>query len=139
MNKRYGVAVALWLASTYALAQWQLFESTGAATTRYEIGAIKKADGGLVLVEYKRMAIQLDSQGLVKPQGLVVSDQFVAGCREGTRDLVVLLKVNSTIHRDESGNLRTLDHRKYDPPLEVSQADKSATALASKVCGATPT
>lgn len=47
------------------------------------------------------MAVQLNSQRAVQPQGLVVLDQFVAGCQEGTRGLVVLLKINSSIHQDE--------------------------------------
>lgn len=125
-------------ASTCALADWQPFETTGSAAIQYMVGAVKKADGNLVLVEYKRMAVQLTPQGAVKPQGLIVSDQFVAGCREGTRGLVVLLKLNSSVHQDAGGNLRALDHKKYDPPQEVSRDDKEATTLATKVCGVTP-
>lgn len=138
MKKRYAVACALWLASTCALADWEHFESTGSAAIQYMVGGVKKADGKMVLVEYKRMAVQLTPQGAVKPQGLIVSDQFVAGCREGTRGLVVLLKLNSSVHQDVGGNLRALDHKKYDPPQQVSQDDKDATALATKVCGVTP-
>lgn len=138
MKKRYVLAFALWAASTWASAEWQPFESTGSIATQYTIGAVKKAEENLVLVEYKRMGVQLTPQGAVKPQGLIVSDQFVAGCREGTRGLVVLLKLNSSVHQDVGGNLRALDHKKYDPPQQVSQDDKDATALATKVCSVTP-
>lgn len=138
MKKRYGWACALWVASTCASAEWQPFESTGRAATQYQVGAVKKMDGKLVLVEYKRMAVQLTTEGAVQPQGLIASDQFVAGCREGTGHLVVLLKLNSSVHQDVGGNLRALDQKKYDPPQQVSQDDKEATALATKVCGVTP-
>lgn len=138
MKKRYAVACSLWLASTCASADWQPFESSGSAAIQYMVGGVKKADGNLVLIEYKRMAVQLTPQGTVKPQGLIVSDQFVAGCSEGTRDLVVLLKLNSSVHQDVGGNLRALDYKKYDPPQQVSENDRGANALASRVCGVTP-
>jgi hypothetical protein len=138
MTKRFGLACALWLASAGAYAEWLPFETTRYAAIQYEIGKIKKADGNLNLVEYKRIAVEMTPQGTAQPEGLMVSDQFVAGCREGTRGLVVLLKLNSSVHQDVGGRLRTLDHKKFDPPQEVSKDDKSATALATKVCGATP-
>ena len=138
MKKRYGLACALWLASTCVFAEWQPFESNRYGAVQYEIGTAKKMDGNLILVEYKRMVVQLTPQGALQPQGLIASDQFVAGCREGTHSLVLLLKVSSSVHRDEGESLRTLDHKKYDPPQEVLPGDKSATALATKVCGVTP-
>lgn len=138
MKKRYGLACALWLTSACAVAELLPFETTRNAAIHYEIEAVKKIDGNLSVVEYKRLAVQVTPQGTVQPDGLVVSDQFIAGCREGTHDLVVLLKLNSSVHRDVGGNLRQLDHKQYDPPQEVSKDDKSATALAAKVCGVTP-
>lgn len=88
-------------------------------------------DGGLVLVKYKRMAVQQ------KNGGLVVLDQFVAGCRENPRSLAILLKTQGSVHRDEGGQLRALSSETHTPPKEVPQTDKGATELGVKVCDTT--
>ena len=68
---------------------------------------------------------------------LVVLDQFVASCREDSRNLFLLLQVQGSVHVSEGEKLRTLRNEKFDPPKEVPFTDTGATELAIKVCKVT--
>lgn len=128
MKKTIGVVLTLGLTSSFALADWQPFLQDKSSVTHYEVGAVKRADGGLLLVEFKRSVIQL------KGSGLVVIDQFVAGCTEKQHSLVMLLKMQGSVHVNEGEKLRTLSNEKFDPPKEIPLGDTNATELAIKVC-----
>ena len=72
------------------------------------------------MVEYKLLAIQH------APRGLVVMDQYVAGCDDLSRKLRMLLQVTSGVYRNEDEKLRPVSEKKFDPPKEISLAQDGA-------------
>lgn len=126
---RWAVALVLVLLSTPAFAEWETFKQERGIKTDYVVGAARlDASTGLMLVEYKRLAIQL------KAQGMAVMDQFVVGCTASTRELRVLLQVRGTVMVNESNAPRVISDQSFAPPKEVPLTDKDAAELAAKVC-----
>lgn len=126
---RWAIALALGLLSTTAFAEWETFKQERGLKTDYAVGAARlDASTGLMLVEYKRLAIQL------KAQGMAVMDQFVAGCTASTRELRVLLQVRGTVMVNESNAPRVISDQSFTPPKAVPLTDKDAAELGAKVC-----
>lgn len=122
------MALLLCASCSQALADWRPVNQDHSSATHYEVGAVRMIEGGIALVEYKRMTLQIGGSHLV------VLDQFVASCREETRSLALLMKTHSSVHSDNGNQLRTLQSENFDPPKIVLTTDKASTDLATTVC-----
>lgn len=126
---RWAIALVLGLLSPTAFAEWETFKQERGVKTDYVVGAARlDASTGLMLVEYKRLAIQL------KAQGMAVMDQFVAACTASSRELRMLVQVRGTVMLNESNAPRVISDQSFTPPKEVPPTDKDAAELGAKVC-----